>query len=627
MKKRTNIVLVTFLWQELINVLILGPTLGAILFQRMDIIEKHAALFTSTGILVDLLFWALIIFCKWLFLKPYYNIFKTENIDEESMKRAKIVLFNYPYKDGLLIFARWFFYSLSLLLPIILLDSDESVGILVLVFIMGFTGLVFVPINYFISERVCSKVLKSSEFAKIEIEEKRVIRLKLGFKMFFSLTVAILYPVSMLIMIILLFNSGFIDPNRAHVELATVVGASLALSFILSWYFTDSLKNSLKEINSNLKLLSEGDLTIESPVLSYDEIGRLTVYYNSVVAILNRNVVNIKDLGLKSYEVSSSLAANSEQTSATIEQISTTISSVFNRIKNVLTEMERTGVSVNEVNRFIAKVVEAIGSQSVAVNQSSAAIEEMIASINNIAVNTEEKKRVSDRLAELGKSGQKDMEQTVASIAEISRSTEIIIDMLNIINETADKTNLLALNAAIEAAHAGEAGKGFAVVAGEIRKLANSTKTNAGSISVSLKEIVEKIHDTSERADNTDKRFNNIIGGIMEVSTGMNEILTGMREMALGSQQITDSLSSLVKVTDEVKDSSREMKLMNERIEESINQAAALAAENKASVAEITTGITEITNAAMMLSELSVKNSDNIKDIEVEIDNFKTKDS
>jgi len=146
------------------------------------------------------------------------------------------------------------------------------------------------------------------------------------------------------------------------------------------------------------------------------------------------------------------------------------------------------------------------------------------------------------------------VENTVKQIEEKSvrliRSSEKIGDIVGMISQISERTNLLSLNAAIEAARAGEAGKGFAVVAEEVRKLADSSNSasRVNDVSTSIRESYDKVESSRLNFDSTKEKFlgivekvNNTNSEIEEISTSIIEQSQAIEEINIGTENIAHS--------------------------------------------------------------------------------------
>ena len=204
-------------------------------------------------------------------------------------------------------------------------------------------------------------------------------------------------------------------------------------------------------------------------------------------------------------------------------------------------------------------------------------------SINNVTENTRDMTRMADEainaveqgtviVRELSEKSDATVALTevlVGDIDEVSRNSEEIKKVVDIISSIAEQTNLLSLNASIEAARAGEAGRGFAVVAQEIRELADQSKVSGGKIrsivenigvtadktTVSAKEAEEMINSQAQALSETVEvfdRIRNCVGGLVEdirtvtehlgqISVEEENVQNAIRNISLVSEQVAAS--------------------------------------------------------------------------------------
>ena len=400
----------------------------------------------------------------------------------------------------------------------------------------------------------------------------------------------------------------------------------IVVSIIVAFFITRGLLRQLgaepDQIVMKADKISKGDLKIDAKSNKKANTG-VYASMERMLQSLNKMMKHIITLTTQTKQISSSLAATSEESSASLVEMKTTMEHLREKVLRLDKEINLSNQSAKEVKGFISNVTTQISSQASAINESSSSIEEMSASINNIARVSEDKLKLVNELEKAASTGEVYMKQTMETIKKVTSSANVIMEMISVINGIAEQTNLLAMNAAIEAAHAGDAGRGFAVVADEIRKLAEDTAKNSKEISNSLKEVIDFIHTSEQSTDNTGKSFVNIVSGIKDMANSMIEMKTSMQEIALGSKQVFQSLSSLIKVTSDVKSSSNEMDIKIEGISRSMNNISMISSESKSGIEELSNGINELYRAVENVNEAGMQNSQSVTELEELVSHFK----
>ncbi|GIJ48688.1 hypothetical protein Val02_55740 [Virgisporangium aliadipatigenens] len=209
-----------------------------------------------------------------------------------------------------------------------------------------------------------------------------------------------------------------------------------------------SITRPLSRINSTLRAMAGGDLTVPIDVRSKDDVGEMA------------RTLEEAQRGMRG--AIGSVAGAASAVAEAAEEMSSTTESMTASARHASSQAAHVSSSVNEVSENVRAV--------------ATGTEEMSASIREIAENANEAARVASHAVDVA-------EATTAQVGKLGESSTEIASVVKAITAIAEQTNLLALNATIEAARAGDAGKGFAVVAGEVKELAQETARATEDIS------------------------------------------------------------------------------------------------------------------------------------------------
>jgi len=361
------------------------------------------------------------------------------------------------------------------------------------------------------------------------------------------------------------------------------------------------------------KAAATGDLRVRAEGFAEDEIGKVAGHFNGFIESLQSLMTEVKSVAVGAEQISTELAASSEETAASLHEIRANTEGMKNKIGILDSEVSESAKSAADVDEFISRLARLISDQAASINQSSASIEEMSANIKNIADAAEEKLKTASELETSALAGQAEMEETERGIKTVSDSAGTIMEMIQIIQDIASKTNLLAMNAAIEAAHAGDFGKGFAVVADEIRNLAESSAESAGTVTKTLGDVTERIKAAEQSTQRTGAVFEGIVAQIKGVSFSMSEMKNATSELSVGAKQILEALSVLIATTNEVRDSASEMSKKVGAISKAMSQVSDISADTKNGMDEVSIGIGEIFKAAEAIADAGTRNSESVK--------------
>ncbi|MBF0556047.1 MAG: methyl-accepting chemotaxis protein [Nitrospirae bacterium] len=308
--------------------------------------------------------------------------------------------------------------------------------------------------------------------------------------------------------------------------------------------------------------IASGDLTVDIQSFNTDEAGQLLSAMSEMAGNLNEMIEKIKQSADMVAASSDGLKSSSEQLSLGVNEQS----SKSSQIATSATEMSQTVVDI-------------------ARNASS---------IATSAVDTAREAKEGEAIVNKSINEVKGIAQTVGEsaglISSLGERSKQIGDIVKVIKDIADQTNLLALNAAIEAARAGEQGRGFAVVADEVRKLAERTAKATSEISTMIISI----------QDETDMAVSSMDGATKMVEAGVENVSSAGESL----HKIVASIQSLQVMVEQIASATEEMSTVSETITTDIESIANVSQETSASSDHIARSASELSDLSSGLQQI-----------------------
>ncbi len=318
----------------------------------------------------------------------------------------------------------------------------------------------------------------------------------------------------------------------ALILLGAALGGALGYSIIRG------INRSVSELRGVMaKMSADGDLSKRAKVYGQDEIGQAATSFNSL------------------------------------------IDGFANIIRQVIGGAGTVSGTAAQLSSSSLQIAKSSQAQSEAAVSTAAAMEQITVSINSVAANTEDVRKLSEKslqqtqqgnqstAAMIGEIGrvQEAVNQIAGSVKEFVDSTRAIAGMTRQVKEIADQTNLLALNAAIEAARAGEQGRGFAVVADEVRKLAeksaksaneidqvtNSLNQKSAQVEATVQAGLHSLHATREQVERVSTMLTEAGEAVTQSSHGVSDIAASVGEQSLASSEIARNVEKIAQMSEE----------------------------------------------------------------------------
>jgi methyl-accepting chemotaxis protein len=327
------------------------------------------------------------------------------------------------------------------------------------------------------------------------------------------------------------YTAGFAAEKRLSILRPIIFIGILALGVMILYLMLSKQIRPISRVVDMLKDIAqgEGDLTKRLTVISADEIGSLSEWFNVFVEKLQ---AMIKDV-----------AGDSERLNQSSRELLAISRGMSEGAKKMSGRSDTVAAAAEEVSSNIISTAAAAEESSTNINMISAAAEEMTSTINEIARNTERTKEASNLSVS-------QTQKAVGKINELNTSAQEVGKVIEAINDISARTNLLALNATIEAARAGEAGRGFAVVANEIKDLSKQTakatleiKEKIEHIQNATRETVAEIEEVTTGIQDANEMIDMVAAAVEEQSATTKEIARNVTQAAKGIQEVTENVN------------------------------------------------------------------------------------
>lgn len=321
---------------------------------------------------------------------------------------------------------------------------------------------------------------------------------------------------------------------------------------ILVYLISRGIEKSLQNVVTVAGEIASGNLQVaDLKLTSNDEIGQLGQAINMMKGNLNTMITHMNYISNRVSDKSKVLANSANEIQESSEQIATTM-------EQLSMGSETQASSANDLFEKMQGFMETIADAVYKSQDAKKTSENMVSITNqgseNLEVSTQKMGEINEKF-----------HQSLEMVKGLNMKIKNINQLIVVIKEIADQTNLLALNASIEAARAGEHGRGFAVVADEVRKLAEQVNASISNINNILKDIQDEsnhvldsletgyqlVDDGTGQMEITGDTFKKMFQTIDDVVVQIESMADSLYQIIDNSQPITNSLESIVSITQE----------------------------------------------------------------------------